>query len=93
MAENNGYWTKWLVGIIATVIISFFGMTINYVVANDSCSRERDEKIRSETDAKISAIIKEVGVKFDKIQEDNNEQNVLLGKIVTSLEYIKEKVK
>ena len=41
----NG-WTKWLVGVLFTVLFTAFTTLTGHVIANDEKSRTRDEKIQ-----------------------------------------------
>lgn len=81
MAQENGYWTKWLVAIISGAILSSFGLLVNYVIANDQCSRTRDEKIASELQDRVDKVNQEVSHKLDKMQMDITDIKIALARI------------
>ena len=45
MGNGNGY-TKWLVGVLFTVLFTAFTTLTSHVIANDEKSRQRDDKLQ-----------------------------------------------
>jgi len=82
MSTNNGYWVKWLVGILTTLIITALTMMGNNVIANDKDSRERDDCIEIKLN---SCIVDQTKV--------NTEILIALAEIKTDVGYIKKAVK
>lgn len=81
MGQNNA-WTKYLVGVLVTLILIITIPTLTKaVIDNDKASRARDEKLN---DKFQEAIIAQ--------QMTNEKVAVDLGKIMVILEYIKQKV-
>ena len=82
MAENgNGYWAKWLVGVVTTCIITALTMIGTNVIANDQNSRLRDDCL----DDKFNAYAKEQ----TKI---NGDILVVLADIKADVRWVKNKM-
>ena len=83
MAENgNGYWTKWLVGIVTTCIITALTMIGTNVIANEQNSRSRDDNLEE----KLNLCVREQ-------TKVNTEILVALAEMKNDLSYIKKAVK
>jgi hypothetical protein len=82
MADNGSYWTKWLVGIITTGLITAISMIGNIVYSNETASRSRDDII----DDKLAKCMQE---------QTSVNQNILvaLAEIKTDLSYLKKAIK
>ena len=48
MGKGMNGWTKWLVGVLFTVVFTAVTTLTSYVIANDKDSRDRDTLIKSE---------------------------------------------
>jgi hypothetical protein len=86
MAEPNGGWVKYLVGVLVTMFITIMMMLGNNVIANDRDSRLRDKEILDATNCKVDEMCKE--------QEKTNKQILIsLAELKSDIKYIKQAVK
>ncbi len=96
MGEKNG-WTKYLVGVLVSVLLMSIGSIVTDVVANEEKSQKRDACIIDQHNAdmklcraEIWETQKENDKKLSDIQEKNNEMflkiNGQLGRIEAKIE-------
>jgi hypothetical protein len=75
MAENNGKWTFWLVGFLATALLGGLMTLTTHVIANDKESRARDTQICKETEeknAQIYSVLYDIRVQLAEIKTDTS---------------------
>ena len=81
-----------LVGIISTIvfiIVTFVG----YIVANDLMSRSRDTVIADACDTEMDRHKEVAEARLSDIVKGQTVQSIQLGKIETTLDFIKDRVK
>jgi len=66
MAEHNGSWLKWGIGIIITFLVMVLPFMGNAIVCNDKESRDRDNII----DSKVDTNVLEIKVALTEIKSD-----------------------
>jgi peptidoglycan hydrolase CwlO-like protein len=74
--------TKWIAGILATVVIGGFSTLVHYVVANDGKREDGDKATAAYVDKKIDSVEDQLR----RIQRDITEVNIKVEKILTKLE-------
>lgn len=89
MAENNGYWTRWLVGTLWVVVWGTILFVGNNVIANDKASRERDDVLED----KLSMCIKEQNTINSQILLQLAKIDNKVDKVQVDLEWVKKAVK
>lgn len=89
MAENNGYWTKWLAGTLWVVVwgtILFIG---NNVIANDRDARKREEVVED----KLAVCVKEQAAVNQQILMQLAKIDNKVDKVQVDLEWVKKAVR
>lgn len=77
--NGNGYWTKWLIGILWAMVFGAFMTLANNVIANDKGARQRDDEIKEK-----------LVLMCEKQQECNSQILLKLVKIETDVDYLKK---
>jgi len=65
--KENGYWTKWLAGIVWGGLVTCMLFMANYMWAETSKSQERDQEIKDCHNKDIAMLLKDNSAKFEAI--------------------------
>ena len=73
MSNGNGYWTKWLVGILWALIITVITTIGTNLIASDKDSRARDIRLEDKCVQRYELICEKLNISCQK-QSDTNQQ-------------------